>query len=224
MVREDGCCRWLPSSATAKLVCASNDAINQLRHTPEWDWGSGLATPGIRVVDRLRIAWQKRQRRNKKNTLNRVMMSVSIVLLVIVLLTGFAGTAYGYSFDEQQLPLMQKYANKQISQNTRIYDRNGVLLYEAYNQSLENQQGRRVAVRYEDIPEVMQDAMISIEDKTFWTNEGVDLNAIIRAASNNNGGASTLTQQLIKNLSGNNQYTYTRKLQEAAMAIGLTQN
>jgi membrane peptidoglycan carboxypeptidase len=197
---------------------------------PPYPPGMGLATAGAATPDprrrslATRIAWQKRQRRNKKSMLSRVLVSISIALAAVVLIAGFAGTAYGYSYYQQQLPQMQKYANKQISQNTRIYDRNGVLLYEAYNQSTDNQQGRRVAVRYEDIPQVMQDAMISIEDKTFWTNEGVDLNAIIRAATSSNGGASTLTQQLIKNLSGNNQYSYARKIQEAAMAVGLTQN
>ncbi|BCL82890.1 transglycosylase domain-containing protein [Ktedonobacteria bacterium brp13] len=171
----------------------------------------------------LRLSHQKRQRRKTKG-FGRVTTSIIISLVALVLIVGFAGGAYGYNYYTQQLPLMQHYANKQISQNTRIYDRNGVLLYEAYNQSTQPQQGRRVAVQFQDIPKVMQDAMISIEDKTFWTNAGVDPLAIVRAGTSSGGGASTLTQQLIKNLSGNDQGTYQRKIAEAAMAIGLTQN
>ncbi|BCL82891.1 transglycosylase domain-containing protein [Ktedonobacteria bacterium brp13] len=170
----------------------------------------------------LRLSRQKRLRRKSKG-FGRVAASIVISLVVLILIVGFAGGAYGYNYYQQQLPLMQHYANKQISQNTRIYDRNGVLLYEAYDQSTQPQQGRRVAVQFQDIPKVMQDAMISIEDKTFWTNVGVDPLAIVRAGTSS-GGASTLTQQLIKNLSNNTQPTYQRKIAEAAMAIGLTQS
>lgn len=65
----------------------------------------------------------------------------------------------------------------------------------------------------------MQDAMTSIEDKTFWTNGGYDVTSILRAASSGVGGGSTITQQLIKNLSGDNQSTLQRKINEAAMSV-----
>ena len=68
------------------------------------------------------------------------------------------------------------------------------------------------------------------KDHTFWTNTGVDPQGITRAAlsyvehnASIQGGGSTLTQQVIKNLTGDNQDTLSRKIPEAALAIGLTQ-
>src|SRR5258708_19994801 len=75
----------------------------------------------------------------------------------------------------------------------------------------------------------MQEAMIAAEDPTFWDNPGIDPVGIIRAASQYassgsvESGGSTITQQLIKNLTGDTQVTLQRKLPEAALAIGLTQ-
>src|SRR5258706_10572578 len=75
----------------------------------------------------------------------------------------------------------------------------------------------------------MQDAMIAAEDNTFWDNAGVNPLAILRAATQNvqsaqiQSGASTITQQLVKQLTGNAQDTLQRKIPEAALAIGLTQ-
>jgi membrane peptidoglycan carboxypeptidase len=172
-----------------------------------------------------KISKQIRQRRIKKSHgVNGVIAIILIVLVAIIITSTSAGSAYGYSYYLQQQPRVQRYANEQLPQMTRIFDRNGTLLYEAYDpNSTVGNGGRRLAVRFQDIPKVMQDAMIAIEDKSFWTNDGVDPLAIIRAGASSYGGASTLTQQLIKNLSGEAQDNITRKINEAAMAIGMTQ-
>ena len=41
----------------------------------------------------------------------------------------------------------------------------------------------REDVRLDQVPKILQDAVISVEDKTFWTNDGVDLNGVLRARS-----------------------------------------
>ncbi|GCE04093.1 transglycosylase domain-containing protein [Dictyobacter aurantiacus] len=173
----------------------------------------------------LRINQQIRQRRLKERQggPGRVMVITLVCLLALVVLASFGSSAYAYSFYVQQQPRMEEFANQHIDQNTRIYDRNGKLLYEAYDNTSSAYSGRRVTVRYQDIPLVMQNAMTAIEDKTFWTNSGIDPLAIVRAGTSQYGGASTLTQQVIKNLTRDNSPTYQRKLNEAAMAIGLTQ-
>lgn len=172
-----------------------------------------------------KISKQVRHRRlQKARSVNATIATILVILVVVIISTASASSAYGYSYYLQQQPFVQRYANEQLPQMTRIFDRNGNLLYEAYDpNSTVGNGGRRLTVRYQDIPRVMQDAMVAIEDKTFWTNDGVDPLAIIRAGSSQYGGASTLTQQLIKNLSGNNNPTVTRKINEAAMAIGITQ-
>ena len=74
----------------------------------------------------------------------------------------------------------------------------------------------------------MQDAIVSIEDKRFWTNPGVDIRGIARAfiADVTGGarqGASTIAQQFVKNaLAEQNNRTVFEKLREAALAYHLT--
>ncbi len=87
----------------------------------------------------------------------------------------------------------------------------------------------RVLVRWKDIPEVMVDATVAIEDKRFFDHAGVDLKALLRAAyvDLTEGrivqGGSTITQQLVKNLYVGSAETLTRKLQEAYLAWQLEQ-
>jgi membrane peptidoglycan carboxypeptidase len=144
--------------------------------------------------------------------------------LILLIIGGSSGSAYALTFYQQQLPKVQNLAVQQISQTTRIYDRNMVPLFNVYDP---NSGGRRTPISYNQIPKVMQDAMISTEDRTFWTNIGVDPQGILRnlpsyVSGHASGGGSTLTQQLIKNLRQNAQYSLNRKLSEAVLAIGLT--
>jgi membrane peptidoglycan carboxypeptidase len=81
---------------------------------------------------------------------------------------------------------------------TRIYDRNGTVLYEFFGA------GRRTRVPLDTIAPDLINATIAIEDKTFFENTGVDYEGIAKAflrsleAGEETGGASTITQQLIK--------------------------
>lgn len=171
----------------------------------------------------LRTSMCMRQRRERcHGQPPQILGGIAIGIMALFVLSLVAGIAYSYSYYEHQMPRMHALANAHIAQNTRIYDRNNTLLFEAYDQN-SKRGGRRVVVRYSDIPKVMQDALVAIEDKTFWMNAGIEPMAILRAAARQYGGGSTLTQQVIKNLSNNHEYALNRKLTEAAMAIGLTQ-
>lgn len=85
----------------------------------------------------------------------------------------------------------------------------------------------RVIVTYEEIPQVLIDAVVATEDGDFFTHEGVDPLGIARAAYRdirNEGvqqGGSTITQQLIKIEQLTNERSITRKLKEATLAIKL---
>ncbi len=76
-----------------------------------------------------------------------------------------------------------------------------------------------------EVSQVMQDAIVSAEDKTFWTHSGVDPKGIIRAAWADirnqalTQGGSTITQQLVKNLFTGGERTMERKINEALLAI-----
>jgi penicillin-binding protein 1B len=88
------------------------------------------------------------------------------------------------------------------------------------------QKVRRDPVSWEQIPQSLRDAVVAAEDKRFWTHWGVDPRAILRAAwANARGhelqGASTITQQLSKNLFLSPRRTFARKISEAALAVYL---
>lgn len=174
----------------------------------------------------IRVMMQRRHRRMRVSvTAQNVWMAVVVVFLLLIVMGSSSGGAYAYAYYQQQYPQVQNLALQQVSQTTSIYDRNMVPLFDAYDPG---QGGRRTPVSYNQIPKVMQDAMIATEDRTFWTNSGVDPQGILRNLpsylnGHANGGGSTLTQQLIKNLRNNASYSIDRKLSEAVLAIGLTQ-
>jgi membrane peptidoglycan carboxypeptidase len=86
----------------------------------------------------------------------------------------------------------------------------------------------RESIPLADVPKVMQDAVVAAEDRTFWTNKGIDPKGIIRAAfSNAKGGAtqgaSTITQQYVKILYLTQERTLKRKVKEAFVSLKLRQ-
>ena len=111
---------------------------------------------------------------------------------------------------------------------SHIYDRNGNEMIE-----LTTTGSNRKEATYEEIPAMLRDAYISIEDKRFYEHNGVDLSGIIRAvfvdiAEGKSEGASTITQQLVKNnvieTGGYERSTGSlirRKVQEWVMALNL---
>jgi penicillin-binding protein 1A len=91
---------------------------------------------------------------------------------------------------------------------------------------------RRIFVPIDSIPKLVQDAFVSAEDQNFWRHPGVDAVAILRAAITNlqqlgQGrrpvGASTITQQVAKNMLLGNEVSLERKLREAILAIRIDQ-
>ena len=177
-------------------------------------------------VNRILIS-RRRLARTGKNMLPRILiMLVALLSVMTIILSGTAGGAYAYY--RSQLPLLNGIAQHSLFQTTRIYDRNGKLLYELYDN--QEGKGRRTYVNYQDISPLLIKATIAAEDHTFWNNTGVDYLSIIRAAFTNiqnNGvveGGSTITQQLIKNEFFQGQARDIQvKGEEAVLATGLTQ-
>ncbi len=83
----------------------------------------------------------------------------------------------------------------------------------------------RESIPLSDMPASMQAAAIAAEDRTFYSNRGIDLKGIVRAARDNassgqiTGGGSTITQQYVKILYLNQERSYTRKVKEAILSI-----
>ncbi len=82
----------------------------------------------------------------------------------------------------------------------------------------------RTNVSIADVPDHVEDAVIAAEDRSFWTNSGIDPKGIVRAAFNNaqggdTQGASTITQQYVKILYLTSDRTFTRKAKEAILSV-----
>lgn len=118
----------------------------------------------------------------------------------------------------QNLPNPRLLSLRDVAQTTKIYDRNGILLYQIYaNQN-------RTLVPLSSVPKDLINATIAIEDKDFYKNPGFDLGAIIRAATANIQGkplqgGSTITQQLVKSTLLTPEKTISRKIKEIILAF-----
>jgi penicillin-binding protein 1A len=101
----------------------------------------------------------------------------------------------------------------------RVYSSEGVLIGEFGEE-------RRHLTPIKEIPKVMQDAVLAIEDSRFYEHGGVDYKGIARAALANLGriksqGASTITMQLARNVYLSSEKTYTRKIYEILLTFKL---
>ncbi len=116
------------------------------------------------------------------------------------------------------LPQMEDLVRYQPNTTTELYDIHG-RIFGSF--ALE----RRVVVPYAEFPTVLRQAIISIEDKSFESNGGVNLVRAVGAAyrdmhsKGRSQGASTLTMQLARNLFLSSQKTYSRKIQEIFLSL-----
>lgn len=105
-----------------------------------------------------------------------------------------------------------------------IYDRHGTLLATITDPD----EGLRIVLASDEIPLIVKHATVAAEDRFFFEHPGYDMRAITRAFVQNQqagevvSGASTITQQLIKNICLGPEQTYDRKLREINLAARLT--
>ena len=138
---------------------------------------------------------------------------------VLVLTAAFLGTMAGllivYSTDLPQISELERYRPSTI---TELYDDQGRQIGSFALQ-------RRVLASYDDFPKVLRDAIISTEDKTFETHWGINFWRVFGAtyrdvtSSSRAQGASTLTMQLSRNLFLSPERHFSRKMQEALLAL-----
>lgn len=143
---------------------------------------------------------------------------LGVLLAVFVIVTPLV-----VSFWLNELPNPRLLSAREIPLSTKIYDRNGTLLFQIYaNQN-------RSFVNLDDLPKNLVNATVAIEDKNFFQHRGVDFRGILRAFLVNlrngktNGrplqGGSTITQQLIKNALLSSEVSWSRKIKEVVLAI-----
>jgi penicillin-binding protein 1A len=138
---------------------------------------------------------------------------------LLVLFSAAVGAAAGlllvYSTDLPQVEELERYRPSSV---TELYDGKGRVIGTFALQ-------RRVIAAYDDYPDVLRNALVSIEDKDFYRHSGVNVWRIIGAAYRDleSGGkvqgASTLTMQLARNLFLSPDRSFYRKVQETLLAI-----
>jgi penicillin-binding protein 1A len=117
-----------------------------------------------------------------------------------------------------QIPDTRSFSEVTLKAPLRIYSRDGLLIQEF---------GERLTpVTYEDIPQLFVRALLDTEDKRFFEHGGIDLVTLINASwqlVQNRGairtGASTITMQLVKNISGDTEVRFLRKFKEMLLAV-----
>lgn len=141
-------------------------------------------------------------------------LSVGLLSLVVVGFLLFVALFAWYSKD---LPSPDKLVRRD-GFSTRINDRNGEPIYDVYDEV------KRIPVGWEEVPDWLKLATISIEDKEFYSHPGFSIRGMIRAAYNiivhgKLQGGSTLTQQLIKNALLTSERKISRKMKEFVLAL-----
>jgi len=131
----------------------------------------------------------------------------AILLIVIFLFAWFA----------KDLPTPGKIKSLVSAGSTRLFDRNMKPLYTISGEK------KRILIEGEEIPEVIKQATIALEDHDFYQHFGLDYKGIARAVifGGRRGGGSTITQQLARNALLTNKRTLVRKIKEAILAIEL---
>lgn len=161
-----------------------------------------------------------RNKGRKPFALDILFLSLKL-LLVAVLIVGMAGVGLGYGVLKAYIDTAPVFDIAQLTKSDRtsyLYDMNGNELMSI--SAIEY----RDWVDLEDIPEMLRNAFISVEDVRFYKHSGVDFKRLFSAAleilgNSNSSGGSTITQQLIKNKVLGAERTYKRKIQEAFLAL-----
>ncbi|GAC1476655.1 MAG: hypothetical protein PVSMB4_00460 [Ktedonobacterales bacterium] len=147
--------------------------------------------------------------------------TIILSLMIVAIITSTVSAAAAYY--QSETPLLSALNRKVAAQDSvRIYDSRGTLLYQF------NDYGAQHSISLAHIPVTVVNATVAVEDHDFWTNGGVDFQAIARAAYANatsghiEEGASTITQQLIKQQVLSSNTTLDRKVKEAILSLGMT--
>ncbi len=150
----------------------------------------------------------------------RIFISLAVIIAITSIIILLSIKTYVLSLDDDSMILDLSASKMALTSFIYVNDENGVAQEYQRAFNLEN----RIWVDFEDIPDKMKDAIIAIEDKRFYNHTGVDWVRTMSAVTNllrgsQSHGGSTITQQLIKNITDDNEPSLTRKLREIFRAM-----
>jgi len=176
-------------------------------------------------------AAKKKKKSGKSSFIKKFAVTFFVCFAVFILAIGFAlaglagGAVYGYI--KTATPISdEELIAKASSRTTFIYDAKGNVIQKLTGK--DNMDSEPVTDK--EVPKYLKDAIISIEDERFYQHNGVDLQGVINAgigfvrsiitgSSEATRGGSTITQQVVKNITGDTRRSIERKVQEAYAAI-----
>lgn len=157
-------------------------------------------------------------------TIGRTILTLFLIFVLTGCIVAVSLTVYILNFVDTEADL--EIDKESLNYTSIVYalDENGEYAESERIWAGEN----RIWVDYDKIPQNMKDAVVAVEDKRFMDHDGVDWGRTIFAFANmfikfydTEFGASTITQQLVKNLTGQNQHRIDRKIKEIFIAINL---
>lgn len=151
---------------------------------------------------------------NKRVVRNYILLFIAIGIFLV-------GGMFVW-FATFKIPTLDSFETRKVSESTKIYDNTGeILLYDV------NQNIQRSIVPLDKISRNVKNATIAIEDKDFYSHNGIQIKSILRAVFANTTslefaqGGSTITQQVVKNSILSNEKTISRKVKEWVLALKL---
>jgi penicillin-binding protein 1A len=164
---------------------------------------------------------RRRDRRRRDRTQSRRFVLVSVVAVVLGLIALLVAAAFTGAQAFRDSCSLASLRPVSIGQNSFVYAANGTILGAIPAEK------NRQPVALDQMSPLLADATVAIEDRRFFSHDGLDYEGIVRAAVKNleSGeivqGGSTLTQQLVRNLYIGNEISWERKTKEACLALKL---
>lgn len=158
---------------------------------------------------------------NSKINCMKKFVKISLISLSAILL--LIGVVFGGFFVYINTSQRDVQFNKELLQEAN----STIDIYDINNEKINDEIGKKALVKYEELPDYVKNAFVSIEDKDFYKHNGLNYKRIAKAFINNiksrslKEGASTISQQLIKNTHLSSEKTIKRKLDEMSLAIQL---
>ena len=165
---------------------------------------------------------RKRKRRDGRSLGVRILLWLGLLLSPFGLAAAALGAVFYYFGHDPNLPSLSGIGDYRPPQITRVLDRDGNLIGEIGSE-------HRTVVPYAQFPKVLIQAVLAAEDADFFEHEGLDYKGMVRALIENlmrrefAQGASTITQQVVKQLLLTPEKTMRRKVQEIILARRISQ-
>lgn len=150
-------------------------------------------------------------------TVLNLIFAVGVGFFGVFFVIGVAGASY-LLYVNSTLPSYQELSQRDVAESSKVYSRDGTLLYEFHGEY------NRTSIPLDRITPYLKNATLAVEDKDFYKHGAVSITGILRAFKTNyeSGssvqGGSTITQQFVKNALLDREKTYTRKIREILLS------